>query len=289
MIFVVVDLTLFPYSVRTMVVEAQPSILRSIASAVSAALHPVESINEDFDSPRAGDEAAQAKGSGPNMKSTLKSGVYLVAKDKTLLDFADGEPTLWRKRFSRRSFEGALAAEKRCLSIISALGPAFDAATATTDAVSGKARMPRDVVDGLVSFASAIGEATFEAADAWLATPATACLSDDGGGGDLTSNAALWAYKGAAAVSTPLIAVKASTANSLMDLRDALLFGHQTKAEAASGGASASPFPLAAKPTVLGQSAALGWMAVSFLSQELTKGLAEAGACLRDAKAQQAN
>ena len=241
-IFVLAESCLWPTSARTLIFAAESKVILAVAHATSAAFVLASVVDDD------GDDDASAR-------DAHDEGLRALATASGLLDSADVEPTLWRSRFPTRSHIVTIERLKQCLDITSLLEIAFKRSLSKPSTKS--VGTPESVTKAMVEFGIAALAAVEESTVAW------------GRPSELTSGSRLHSFGVAAAVASPLIALRSLTAESLLQQRNQLLL------------------TLYNRTVPLSQESAMGWMTVTFLCAELSLSLAEVGVAWRDAKAKE--
>lgn len=237
-IFILAESCLWPISARTLINAAESTIILAVAHATSAAL-AFESDDE---------HASKANNSH-------QDGLTSLSTAKGLIDSADVEPTLWRSRFPTRSHILTLERLEVCLDVTSVLGNAFKRATAKPSA--NNVGTPETVAQAMKGFGDATLLAVNEAMAARVMPPEHTS----------STSSRLETFRVAAAVASPLIALRSITKESLLQQRNHLLL------------------TLYNRTIPLSQDSAMGWMTVTFLCAELSLSLAEVGKAWSDAKA----
>ncbi|CAK0869998.1 unnamed protein product [Prorocentrum cordatum] len=125
MVYVIVEVLLWPNSARRTLSLQQDQIVEAIRDGLSEAVEPYTrqpSSDSACSTDSADSDASQVKPTiGSGHSAAVKEGVALVASSNASLGPADNEPMLTRRPFPRASYERALRTESRLLRIISSL------------------------------------------------------------------------------------------------------------------------------------------------------------------------
>jgi len=297
-----VQLLFLPKSVRSLVMNAQVPILENIGNGITKALSPFSTsacmpsgnedegsassayeMKHDDDSPRVSatsddsnkhDRISEDHRDNDNLDcgknrddtanlhddNSISNGSSFVTEARALLSSAGDEPTLWRRQFPKEHVAKILEAEASCFEILGLLQEAAAAAASNT---SDAPTLAPSVAPTMLAFSSHVKEAVDSAAVAW------ACWDGENTPKNGRFTKISNAFNSAAQVAAPLLSLRYLTEKSILEQRDALFLQAFTARD---------PPP---------QRAALGWMAVCFLCQQLSDVILELGVAMRDTRSRE--
>jgi len=226
-----------------------------------------------------GVESSEVVSEAPTHPS-IALGLKAVTKALELVDVSDGEPNLWQHVFPTQDYRRLLTAEKKCFELLHFMkDTAEDAADADA--------LPISVPPAMVLYSLHVMHASKETLSAWEDTHGlegsdVGHWSNDEIGdkpkfGHMVRNSSVKegecheddTFASASTAATPFLCFQHSTAQSLIDQRDALIDLSFTVTDVPS------------------QRAILGWMATCFLCQETAVTVNDMGGGLRDVIAKQ--